>query len=113
MLVWSFMSFRRTKMKCYSRSREDFRELLIAKYIPMKEAIFIEWIDCSKCVMIKPYAEKRAKENNYTFQVFRFDNENVKEFQIESVPMLVIREEWVVNQVLDMEGIVALVSNQK
>ena len=99
-------------MKGYSWSREDFRELLIAKYKPM-EAIFIEWIDCSKCTMMKPHAEKRAKENWYTFQVFRFDNENVKEFEIQSVPMLILREEWVVKQILDMEEMVNFISNKQ
>jgi hypothetical protein len=49
----------------------------------MKEAIFIEWDSCSKCMMMKPHAKKRAEDNWYEFQVFRFDDANVKEFQID------------------------------
>lgn len=99
-------------MEWYSRSKEDFRELLYKKYQPMKEAIFIEWESCSKCHMMKPHAQKRANENWYEFQNFRFDDASVSEFQVESVPMLILKEDWVVTQILDMDGIVALISNQ-
>ena len=78
----------------------------------MKEAIFIEWDSCVKCNMMKPHAQKRAENNWYEFQVFRFDDANVKEFKIESVPMLVLREDWIVKDVLDMESIVHLISNK-
>lgn len=78
----------------------------------MKEAIFIEWDSCVKCNMMKPHAKKRAENNWYEFQVFRFDDANVKEFQIDSVPMLVLREDWIVKDVLDMESIVHLISNK-
>ena len=99
-------------MQGYSRSKSDFRELLYAKYIPMKEAIFIEWESCSKCHMMKPHAKKRAEDNWYEFQVFRFDDNSVEEFKIESVPMLVLKENWVVSQILDMDWIVHLISNK-
>lgn len=99
-------------MKKYNWSKEDFRELLIQKYFKMREAIFIEWESCSKCHMMKPHVEKRANENGYEFQVFRFDDSNVKEFKIESVPMLVLREDWIVKEILDMESIVHLISNK-
>jgi hypothetical protein len=46
----------------YSRSKSDFRELLYSKYKPM-EAIYIEGLDCSKCHLMKPHAQKRAEEN--------------------------------------------------
>ena len=78
----------------------------------MKDAIFIEGLDCSKCYLMKPHAQKRAEANWYEFQVFRFDDTFVKEFDIQSVPMLVIKEDWVVNQILDMDWIVSLISNQ-
>lgn len=78
----------------------------------MKEAIFIEGLDCSKCYLMKPHAQKRAEENGYEFQTFRFDDTSVKEFDIQSVPMLIIKEDWVVNQILDMDGIVHLISNK-
>lgn len=78
----------------------------------MKEAIYIEGLDCSKCYLMKPHAQKRADANWYEFQVFRFDDTSVKEFDIQSVPMLIIKEGWVVNQILDMDWIVSLISNQ-
>ena len=78
----------------------------------MKEAIFIEGLDCSKCYLMKPHAQKRAETNWYEFQVFRFDDTSVKEFDIQSVPMLILKEDWVVNQILDMDGIVNLISNK-
>lgn len=76
----------------------------------MKEAIYIEWESCSKCYMMKPHAKRRAEGNWYEFQNFLFSDVNVKEFQVDSVPMLVLREDWVVNQILNEEGIVNLIS---
>ena len=104
----------RENMKGYSYSKEDFREKMILKYKKylMKEAIFIEWESCSKCHMIKPHAQKRAEENWYEFQTFRFDDASVSEFQVESVPMLILKEWWDVKEILDMDGIVNLISNQ-
>lgn len=93
----------------YSRSKSDFRELLYAKYKPM-EAIYIEWDSCSKCYLMKPHAQKRAEANWYEFQTFRFDDENIKEFNIQSVPMLILRVDWNVDKILDMDGIVNLIS---
>ena len=78
----------------------------------MKEAIFIEGLDCSKCYLMKPHAQKRAEANWYEFQVFRFDDTSVKEFDIQSVPMLILKEDWVVNQILDIDWIVNLISNK-
>lgn len=78
----------------------------------MKEAIYIEGLDCSKCYLMKPHAQKRAEANWYEFQVFRFDDASVKEFDIQSVPMLILKEDWIVNQILDMDGIVHLISNK-
>lgn len=78
----------------------------------MKEVIYIEGLDCSKCYLMKPHAQKRAEANWYELQVFRFDDTSVKEFDIQSVPMLILKEDWVVNQILDMDWIVALISNK-
>ena len=78
----------------------------------MKETIFIEGLDCSKCYLMKPHAQKRAEENGYEFQTFRFDDASVKEFNIQSVPMLILREDWVVKDILDMDGIVSLLSSK-
>ena len=62
---------------------------------------------------MKPHCKKRAEENWYEFQNFLFSDVWAKEFQIESVPMLILKENWNVEQILDMDGIVALISNQK
>lgn len=78
----------------------------------MKEAIFIEWEACSKCYLMKPHAKKWSEDNGYEFQVFRFDDASVKEFNIQSVPMLILKDDWVVEEVLDMDGIVSLISNK-
>lgn len=99
-------------MKWYSWSKEDFREILYSKYKLMNEAIYIEWESCSKCYMMKPHVQKWAEENGYELQVFRFDDANVKEFQIDSVPMLILKENGIVEWILKEENIVHLISNK-
>lgn len=99
-------------MEWYSRDKEDFRELLISKYKQMNEAIFIEGEACSKCHMMKPHVQKWAEKNWYEFQSFKFDDASVKEFDVQAVPMLVLRVDWNVEQVLNDDGIVNLISNQ-
>lgn len=99
-------------MEGYSRAKEDFREILISKYKIMNEAIFIEGEACSKCYMMKPHAQKRAEQNGYEFQNFKFDDASVKEFNVESVPMLILKDDWVVKEILDMDWIINLISNQ-
>lgn len=76
----------------------------------MNEAIFIEGEDCSKCHIMKPHAQRRAENNGYEFQNFKFDDASVKEFNVESVPMLILKEGWVVKEILDMDWIVNLIS---
>jgi hypothetical protein len=110
-------------MQGYSLSREDYMECLIKKYQEnpfytvtknkMKEAIYIEWDSCAKCMMMKPHTQKRAEMNWYEFQTFRFDDVSVKEFDIQAVPMLVLKEEWEVKDILDMEWIVNLIVTKK
>lgn len=100
-------------MEGYSRAKEDFREILISKYKIMNEAIFIEWEACSKCYMMKPHVQKWAEKNWYEFQSFKFDDASVKEFDVQAVPMLVLRVDWNVEQVLNDDGIVNLISNQQ
>ena len=102
----------RENMKGYSRSKEDYREVLIKKYRVMKEAIFIEGEACSKCHMMKPHAEKRAEDNWYEFQTFRFDDASVEEFNVQAVPMLILKEDGEVKEILNEEWIVNLISNQ-
>lgn len=106
----------------YSRSREDWIRELAKKYKEtpvytvtknqMKEAIYIEWESCSKCYMMKPHVKKWSEENWYEFQNFLFSDVGVKEFQIESVPMLVLKEDWIVKDILNEEGMVNLISNK-
>jgi hypothetical protein len=40
---------------------------------------------------MKPHAKKRAEENGYEFQAVRFDDESIKQFDVQAVPMLVLR----------------------
>lgn len=79
----------------------------------MKEAIMIEWDWCYRCRAVKPVIEKRAEKSWYEFQTFRFDDASVKEFDVQAVPMLVLREDWIVKDIMLEEGIVNLVSNQQ
>lgn len=79
----------------------------------MKEAIYIMWDNCSKCHTTMPHVEKRASNNWYEFQKILFDDESAKSFSVNSIPMLVLREDWIPTQILDMDWIVALISNQK
>ena len=78
----------------------------------MKEAIYIEWENCSRCYTTKPHVQKRASENWYEFQNFLFSEIWAKEFQIESVPMLILKTDGIVDQILDMDWIVHLISNK-
>ena len=113
----------RVVMKGYSRNKEDFRERLIQKYCKentvytvtknkMKEDIYVEWESCSKCYVMKPHVQKRCEENWYEFQVVRFDDVSVKEFNVQAVPMLIFRWDWIVNEILNEEQIVNLISNK-
>ena len=61
---------------------------------------------------MKPHVQKRAEANEYEFQVFRFDDTSVKEFDVQAVPMLVLKEDGVVTEVLNDDWIVNLISNQ-
>lgn len=76
----------------------------------MKEAIYIEGDSCSKCYLMKPHVQKRAENNGYEMQVVRFDDTSVKEFNIQAVPMLVLRENGVVVEILNEEWIVNKIS---
>lgn len=96
----------------YSWSKEDFREVLYRKYYIMKEAIYIEGESCSKCHMMKPHVQKRCDENGYEFQCVKFDDVSVQEFQINSVPMLILKENWMLEWILDEDWIVHLISNK-
>ena len=112
MSVRGFMSLR-GRMKGYSEDRWFYYKRLTKKYVEntvytvtknqMKEAIYIEWENCSKCMMMKPHVQKWCEENWYEFQVVKFDDVSVKEFDIQAVPMLIFRWDWVVSEVLNEE----------
>ena len=109
-------------MKGYSENRQYYIQRLVKKYVEtpvytvtknqMREAIYIEWENCSKCMMLKPHVQKRCEENWVSFQPVKFDDISVQEFDVQAVPMLVIREDGIVNQILNEEWIVALISNK-
>ena len=78
----------------------------------MREAMYIEWESCSKCYVMKPHVQKWADENWYEFQNFLFSDIWMSEFKIESVPMLVLKEDGAVKQILNEEWIVNLLSKK-
>ena len=61
---------------------------------------------------MKPHAKKWSEDNGYEFQNFLFSDVSLQEFDIQSVPMLILKEDWVVDQILDMDWIVSLISNK-
>ena len=79
----------------------------------MKEAIFIEWEACARCHQMKPHCQRYCEDNWYEFQTFKFDDASVSEFNVQAVPMLVLKEDWVVKEILDMDGIVNFISNKQ
>ena len=44
-----------------------------------------------------------CEDNGYEFQVFRFDDTSVSEFDVQSVPTLVLKENGEVKQILNEE----------
>ena len=109
-------------MEGYSQDRWFYYRRLTKKYVEtpvysvtknqMREAIYIEWENCSKCMMTKPHVQKWCEENWYQFQVVRFDDTSVKEFNVQAVPMLVFRWDGLVSEILNEEQIVHLISNK-
>jgi thiol-disulfide isomerase/thioredoxin len=92
-------------MKWYSRSKEDFREILILKYNQktMKEFVLITTPDCVKCRFIKPSVEQWCKENDYTFKEMQY-SEWMPE--VTSVPCAMIGD----NEILDYDSILQLIT---
>ena len=76
----------------------------------MKEYIYIYGEDCSKCHMVKPYVEKRATENGIELHEYKFTELDQEQFQITSIPTLIIKE-WDEQQVLQYEEIISLITN--
>jgi hypothetical protein len=52
---------------------------------------------------MKPHAQRWCEDNGYDFQVFRFDDTSVSEFDVQSVPTLVLKEDGEVKQILNEE----------
>ena len=104
-------------MKWYSRSKSDFREILIKKYHQenpvytvtkneMKECVLVASSDCSKCKFIKPHLENRCKENWYKFKEMEY---GPWMDEVTSVPCAMIWEDVI----LDNDGIIELITNKK
>lgn len=94
-------------MKGYSWSKEDYLDLLIKKY--KMELTYIYWADCSKCHTLRPHVEKWCSENGYNFVAMEYADSWM---EISSIPMAIINKDWK-EEILDYDGIVALVSNSK
>lgn len=107
-------------MKWYSRSKSDFREMLIRKYWQewventvytvtknqMKELVLVTTKDCSRCRFIKPNLEKRCNENWYKFKEMEYWKWME---EVTSVPCAMIGEDVI----LDYEGIIELLTTKK
>lgn len=96
----------RENMKGYSRSKEDYREVLISKYTKMKEINFIYWDDCSKCHFIRPHLEKWCKENWYNFVAMQYWE---TEMELTSIPVAIVND-WEKSEIIDYEWILSLIT---
>ena len=88
MPFWNFMSLRENKMK---------------------ELVYIYWEDCAKCHQLMPHVEKRAEEKWYKLQKVQYADSGL---EITSIPMAQVITKGE-EQILDFDGIVNLISNQK
>lgn len=75
----------------------------------MNEFIFIFGDDCSKCHQLMPHCEKRADGHWYKFKGLRYADSGL---EITSIPMAQVITNGE-EQILDFDGIVNLISNQK
>ena len=102
-------------MKWYSRSKEDYREILIQKYIlnpslyrnqkSMKEVVLVTTKDCSKCKFISPSLEKWCEKNWYSFKEMEYWEWMP---EVTSVPCAIIWEDVI----LDFEWIIELITDK-
>ena len=108
------------EMKGYSRSKSDFREMLIRKYHQewiekpvytvtknnMKECVLVTSADCVKCKFVKPHLEKWCKENWFKFKEMEY---GPWMDEVTSVPCAMIGDDVI----LDNDGILELITNKK
>ena len=96
-------------MKYYSRSKEDFRDLLIKKYnmkIKETELVLVSTESCVKCKFIKPKLEEWCNKNWYKFKEMTYTD---KLIDITSVPSAMIWKDVV----LDYDWIIELITSKK
>lgn len=72
----------------------------------MKELTYVWTKDCSKCYTIKPHVKKRCEKNKVNFVEMEYADSWLELF---SVPAA-IYDNWDSVEVLDLEGIVGLLS---
>lgn len=106
-------------MLWYSRTRKDYIQKLVEKYrenpfntvskSKMKELVYIYWEDCARCHTLKPHVEKWCYQNWYTFKEMKYADSWL---EISSIPQVMINDDQG-ERILDYDGIVALISNQK
>lgn len=92
----------------YSRSKADFRDLLIKKYHmkDSKEFVLITTPDCSKCKFLRPHCEKWCNENWYKFKELQYSEWLT---EITSIPSAMIWEDVILNY----DGILEIITNKK
>lgn len=96
-------------MKGYSRSKEDFRDLLIKKYsmkVKDTELVLISTLDCVKCRFIRPKLEERCNKNWYKFKEMTYSD---KLTDITSVPSAMIWNDVI----LDYDAIIEMITNKR
>lgn len=92
-------------MRWYSRSREDYIDLLTKRYY-MKELVLVTTPDCVKCRFIKPKLEEWCNENWYKFKELKYSEWLT---EITSIPSAMIWEDVI----LDYDGILELITKKK
>lgn len=72
----------------------------------MKELTYVWTKDCAKCHTIKPHVKKRCEKNKVNFVEMEYADSWL---ELSSVPTA-IYDDWENTEILDLEGIVGLLS---
>lgn len=96
-------------MLWYSRSKEDFRDLLIKKYamkVKDTDFVLISTPDCYRCKYIRPKLEEWCNKNWYKFKEMPYSD---KLTEITSVPSAMIWKDVII----DYDWIIELITNKR
>ena len=96
-------------MQWYSRSKEDYRDLLIKKYnmkVKDTELVLISSSDCSRCFYLRDKLEEWCNKNWYRFREEPYSS---KMTEITSVPSAIIWKDVILNY----DAIMEMISSKK